>query len=193
MNRILRREAPRLLDRMLIGGLLLLVLLLLGLQVAHAGEIIPSVGVTRTVDNNSGSDAQVFGGLAFRGQVAPVLKSEIGVAYRNQEFAGGDLTVHQWPVTASLWVTPIPTLYAGGGVGWYHTTLEYAPALGLDKSTSQDFGVHLGGGVTVPIAPMAAIDLNGRYIFMKDQASQLPPNSFDPDFWSTSVGLAFRF
>jgi opacity protein-like surface antigen len=192
MDKSLRREAPRLLDRMLIGGLFLLVLLLIGLQVAHAGEVIPSIGVTRSVDNPN-SDAQVFGGLAFRGQIAPMLKSEIGVAYRSQEMNSGDLKVHMWPVTASVWVTPIPTIYAGGGVGWYHTTLEYAPALGLDQSTSQEFGVHLGGGVTVPITPMAAIDLNGRYIFMKDQASELPPNSFDPDFWSTSVGLAFRF
>ena len=192
MDKSLRREAPRLLDRLLIGGLFLLVLLLIGLQVAHAGEIIPSIGVTRSVDNPN-ADAQVFGGLAFRGQIAPMLKSEIGVAYRSQEMNAGDLKVHMWPVTASVWVTPIPTIYAGGGVGWYHTTLEYAPALGLDQSTSQEFGVHLGGGVTVPIPPMAAIDLNGRYIFMKDQASELPPNSFDPDFWSTSVGLAFHF
>ncbi len=192
MNKSLRREAPRVLDRMLIGGLLLLVLLLIGLQVAHAGEVIPSIGVTRAVDNTS-SDAQVFGGLAFRGHIAPMLKSEIGVAYRSQELNSGDLKVRMWPVTASVWVTPIPTIYAGGGVGWYHTTLDYAPALGIDRSTSQEFGVHLGGGVTVPITPVAAIDLNGRYIFMKNQASQLPPNSFDPDFWSTSVGLAFHF
>ena len=31
-----------------------------------------------------------------------------------------------WPITASLWFTPIPMLYAGGGVGWYQVTLNYA-------------------------------------------------------------------
>lgn len=45
----------------------------------------------------------------------------------------------------------------------------------------------------MPVSSAAAIDLNGRYIFMGNQETQLPPNSFDPDFWSTSVGLAFRF
>jgi len=192
MNKGLLRQAPRLLDRILIGGLLLLVLLLLGLQVARAGEIIPSIGITRPTDS-PGSDAKISGGVAFRGSIAPMLKSEIGVSYRSQELNGGDLKVHMWPVTTSLWVTPIPTVYAGGGVGWYHTTLEYSPALAFTESTSQEFGVHLGAGFTVPLAPMAAIDVNGRYIFMKDQASQLPPNSFDPDFWTTTVGLAFRF
>jgi len=192
MNRVLRREGPRLLDRALIGGLLLVVLLLLGFQVARAGEIIPSVGMTRNV-NTSNTDAQIFGGLAFRGQIAPMLSSEIGVAYRDQDFAGGDLTVRQWPVTASLWLNPLPTVYAGGGVGWYHTTFDYAPALNLDSQTSQDFGVHLGGGLQVPVGSAAAIDLNGRYIFMGNQQSQLPPSSYNPDFWSTSVGLALKF
>jgi len=192
MKSITRHAVTRLLDRSLVGALLLLVLLLLGIQAARAGEIVPSIGVTRTVDNGS-SEAKMFGGLAIRGHIAPLLKSEVGLAYRSETMNGGDLKVHMWPLTTSLWVTPIPTLYLGGGVGWYHTTLEYAPALALGESTSQEFGVHLGGGVTVPIAPMAALDLHGRYIFMEDQASRLPPNSFDPDFWTTSVGLAIRF
>ena len=192
MNKGLMRQAPRLLDRFLIGGLLLLVLLLLGLQVAHAGEIIPSIGITRPSDG-TGSDATVSGGLAFRGSIAPILKSEVGVSYRDQELNNGDLKVRMWPITGSLWLTPLPNFYAGGGVGWYHTTLDYAPSLGLPASTSQDFGVHLGGGLNVPIAPRAAVDLHGRYIFMGDKSSELPPNSYDPDFWTTSVGLAIRF
>ena len=40
---------------------------------------------------------------------------------------------------------------------------------------------------------MASLDLNGRYIFMDKSESQLPPNEFDPDFWSTTLGLAIRF
>ncbi len=191
MNSTTRRELLRLLDRAVIGGILLLALLLLGVQAARAGEIVPSIGVTRAVDN-PGSEAKTFGGLAVRGNIAPLLKTEVGLAYRSETFNGGDLKVRMWPLTASLWVTPIPTVYVGGGVGWYHTTLQYV-GLPLAEETSQEFGVHLGGGLTVPLAPMAALDLNGRYIFMGQQASQLPPNSFDPDFWSTSAGLAIRF
>lgn len=98
-----------------------------------------------------------------------------------------------WPLTASLWVSPIPTLYAGGGVGWYHTTIQYPSALGLADQTTQKFGVHLGGGFSIPLLPaIASLDLNGRYVFLERQASQLPPNQFDPDFWSVSAGLAIH-
>jgi opacity protein-like surface antigen len=78
-------------------------------------------------------------------------------------------------------------------VGWYHTTLDYNDALALPSETRQDFGVHVGGGLRVPLASSAALDLNGRYVFLQDQNSRLVPSTFDPDFWTTSVGLAIRF
>ena len=180
----------RLLDPSLAPALLLVAAIIVPLP-ASAGEIVPSIGITRSMDGDG--EAKVFGGLAIRGRVIPFVKSEVGLSYRSESLNDGDLEVRMWPLTASLWLTPIPTLYAGGGVGWYHTTLEYDQALGLSNETEQKFGVHLGGGVAVPLAPMAAIDLQGRFIFMEKQRSQLPPNEFDPDFWSTSVGLAFRF
>jgi len=40
---------------------------------------------------------------------------------------------------------------------------------------------------------VAALDLNGRYVFLDQATSALPPNGFDPDFWTTSVGLAIKF
>ena len=51
----------------------------------------------------------------------------------------------------------------------------------------------VGGGLRVPLAPSAALDLNGRYVFLEEQNSRLVPSQFDPDFWTTSVGLAIRF
>jgi opacity protein-like surface antigen len=182
----------RLLDRAVIGAMILLVMLLAGMQVARAGEIVPSIGITKTIDNDDG-DAKIFGGLAFRGSLAPMLKSEIGLAYRDESFADDNLKVRMWPLTASLWLSPLPTLYAGGGVGWYHTTFDYAESLPLQDETQQKFGVHLGGGFGIPIGPVAALDLNGRYVFLDQEASALPPNGFDPDFWTTSVGLAIKF
>jgi len=55
-------------------------------------------------------------------------------------------------------------------------------------------GVHLGGGLNVPIGPRLGLDLSGRYVFMQksDQNLQLP-TTFNPDFWSTSLGLAISF
>ena len=181
-----------LLDRALIGTLIFIVVLLLGVEAARAAEIVPSIGITRAIDNAS-ADAKTFGGIALRTPLAPFVKSEIGLAWRNETYNNGDLKVRMWPVTTSLWLSPVPTLYAGGGVGWYHTTLDYRNALGFADETSTKFGVHLGGGMNLPIGPMTAIDLNGRYVFMEKQRSQLPPNQFDPDFWSVAAGLAIKF
>lgn len=155
---------------------------------ASAVEVIPSVGLTRSVDSD---DTESLLGLALRGSlVGDVIKTEIGAQYRSESLYGGDLELRQWPVTASLWLSPVPSLYAGAGVGWYHTTFDYEDELGLDDNTEQEFGVHVGGGLKVPLFPQAALDLQGRYVFMQDQESQLVPESFDPDFWSLSLGLA---
>ncbi len=187
-----RKVVLRLLDRALIGALLLLALVLLGVNAARAeGQIVPSIGLTRPVD---GDDQSKFsGGLALRHDLAPFLMAEIGASYRNDAFFGGDLNVRQWPITASLYVKPISAIYAGAGAGWYHTTFDYAERTGIADKTEEKFGVHVGGGLQIPIAPVAAVDLNGRYIFMEKQESPLIPEKFNPDFWTTSVGLAIKF
>jgi len=162
-------------------------------SVARAIEIIPSVGITKSTDENA-ADAQGFGGLAIRFPVLPFLKLEGGVGYRQDSFADGDLKVHQWPLTASAWASPFPMLYAGGGLGWYQTTYDYASDVPIEDSTEMTMGIHLGGGLNVPIAPRLGLDLSGRYVFMQksDQNLQLP-TTFNPDFWSTSLGLAISF
>jgi hypothetical protein len=167
---------------------LLGVALILSAAPASAVEVIPSVGLTRSVDSD---DTESLLGLALRGSLIPgVVKTEIGVQHRSESLYGGDLEVRQWPVTASLWLSPLPSLYAGAGVGWYHTTFDYEDELGFDDETEQEFGVHVGGGLRVPLIPQAALDLQGRYVFMQDQESRLIPETFDPDFWSLSLGLA---
>ena len=169
----------------------------------EAAEIIPSVGVTKST-RSGGESARVHGGLALRGSLVPFVQSEIGVAYRRETRSNGDLDVTMWPVTASLWLTPIPRLYAGGGVGWYHTTLTFRNyeewlAQWADvppQSTRQEFGMHVGGGVTVPLTGSTAVDLNGRYVFLDTQVARqnpIPPIRFDPDYGSTTLGLAIRF
>jgi len=174
-----------------IGALLGCVLLVCA-PIAQATEIIPSVGITKSA-HDSNADAELYGGVAFRGNILPMLKSEVGVAYRHESRLDGNLEVRQWPVTASLWLAPIPAVYAGGGVGWYHTTLDYSSTLPLADETHQRFGVHLGGGVDVPLGPSAAVDLNGRYVYLGNQTSQLPPSQWDADYWTTTLGLAFKF
>jgi len=163
---------------------------------ARAGEIIPSVGITRPV-HTGGTDAKIYGGVAFRGDLSPLIKSEVGIAYRPETRLDGNLKVQQWPLTASLWLAPTPNLYAGGGVGWYQTTYNYSDAyaaeFGAKDETKSEFGEHLGGGIGVPLTPALGIDINGRYVFMNKSAGDLPNGHFNPNFWSTTAGLAFHY
>ena len=171
---------------------LLLMSLALSAQSARAAEVIPSMGMTRTPEN--GDDTRLSYGLAVRSNIVPMVSAEIGVAYRKDQLFDGALESTQWPVTASLWLHPMPMMYVGGGAGYYNTTLHYPQTPLLASATSQEFGMHLGGGLTVPMIPgVASLDLNGRYVYMGDQKTDLPPNNFKADYWTTSLGVALHF
>ncbi len=171
-----------------IAGLLLIA----GATGARATEILPSFGLTRTVDSDQ-ANSNV--GLAFRGDIAgPVLQAELGASYRSQTYNDGFVRARMVPLTASLLLRPIRAVHADAGVGWYHTKYEYPDIVGApNDETVQQFGVHVGGGLQVPLASKTAIDLTGRYVFLKDQESNIIPQTFDPDFWSMSLGLAIGF
>lgn len=187
-----RNHLMRVLDRAMIGALIFIAMVLVGVQFTHAGEIVPSVGITRSVDSDN-DEAKISGGLALRGNLGPFFMTEVGAMYRSEERFDGALKIRQWPITGSLWVTPIPAVYAGGGVGWYQTTFDYDSTLPVSDETTQEFGVHLGGGLKVPLAPMVGLDLNGRYVFLGDVDNKISTQRIDPDFWTTSLGLAIKF
>jgi hypothetical protein len=157
---------------------------------AARGEFVPYLGISKQVE---GDETQMSGGLAVRGDLLPILMAEVGASYRSEDRFDDQLHLRQWPITASLYLRPARPLYAGAGVGWYNTSFDYDDALGIEDETRQDFGVHVGGGFQIPISPAVGVDLNGRYVMMQDQESRLVPESFDPDFWTTNVGLAIRF
>jgi opacity protein-like surface antigen len=92
-------------------------------------------------------------------------------------------------------LAPVPGLYAGGGVGFYQVTYDYDQdriAFDIEDRTDQEFGVHVGGGLKVPLAPSTSIDMHGRYVMMQEQDARLVPETFDPDFWNISIGMAFQ-
>src|SRR5262245_16112785 len=180
--------------RLALGAVVLLLSIAVGVISAHATEIIPSVGLTKAADGDA--DAKMFGNLALRGNLLPVLQTELAVGYRQESRFDDELKVRMIPVTGSLWFAPVPAVYAGGGVGWYNTRFDYDQdkiPVPVEDETKQEFGVHLGGGLKVPVAPAVAVDLQGRYVMMREQENKLIPGHFDPDFWTTTLGLAFKF
>ena len=181
-------------DLRLVAALMLAALVGTNIGVARSSvEIIPSMGVTKSTDDNAG-DAQGFGGLAIRFPLASFLKAEGGIGYRQDSFSSGDLKVRQWPITASLWASPFKNLYAGGGLGWYRTSYSYGGALAaFNDETTQDLGIHLGGGATLPMNSNLGLDLNGRYIFMQENNDLQIPTTFNPGFWQLAAGLAIKF
>lgn len=177
--------------RLLMGAVLLSSLSLIP-ATGRTMEIIPSVAMTKSTDTNA-DDAKFSGGLALRMPLMPFLKLEGGIAYRQESYFNNALELHTWPVTLSAWVTPIPMLYAGGGLGWYRTTYTLSSPLPHGSMTTEKLGEHLGGGVIVPLAPRLGLDVNGRYIFMQKNNDVQLPTKFNPDFWTASAGLAIRF
>jgi hypothetical protein len=178
--------------RLLIGSVLLIVLVSASPGISRAVQLIPSLGFTKSTDANA-SAGKFYGSVALRAALLPSLSAEGGIAYRDESFSNDDLKVRMWPVTASLWLTPVPMLYAGGGLGWYRTTYDYKATLPFTNTTTDKVGVHLGGGLSIPVAHSLGLDLNGRYVFMQKDNSVQFPTAFNPDFWSTSVGLAIKF
>jgi opacity protein-like surface antigen len=169
---------------------LLAALAALAPALSSAAEIVPSYGLTKSEGSD---DVKGMIQLGVRGSLVPdVLQTEVAAGYRTDEMNNGALDVRQWPITASLYLTPLRLVYAGVGVGWYHTTYDYESDL-IDDETTQDFGVHVGGGVKVPVSPRVAVDLNGRWVQLQDQESRLVPEKFDPSFWTLSAGLALKF
>ena len=192
MSRVTHKNAARMLERSLVAALLATGLALVMAPVANAGQIIPSVGWTKTPDG--GGETAVSYGLALRGGIVPMVDAELGFGYRKSDLFDGLVEQTQWPLTASVWVKPMPMFYVGGGLGWYNTTLHYPNTPALASYTSQKTGVHLGGGITMPLVPgVASADLNLRYVYLGEEKSDLPPQNFKADFWTTSLGVAFHF
>jgi len=178
---------------MRLGAMLALaVLSTVAVETARAVELIPSLGFTKSTDENA-EDGNALVGLALRYPVMSFLKLEGAIAYRQDSFSDGDLKVRQWPVTASAWLNVLPSVYAGAGIGWYRTTLDYSDDLPYEDDTSMQTGLHVGGGLSLPMGPKYGLDLNGRYIFMQGNNDNVQlPTTFNPDFWSLSLGLVFK-
>ena len=184
------REFPRVAPRCGAVAALVLVCFATFAAAASAAELIPSAGLTRSVDSDQ---AKTSLGLALRAPLlAGFLDAEVGAAYRSEDFESGAVTVRTWPITASAWLDLSSTMYAGGGLGWYNTTFHDNAGLAADH-TEEKVGLHLGAGVRLPLSPSLGLDLSGRYVFLGSEETNLVPRKFNANSWTTQLGLAVRF
>lgn len=162
-----------------------------GARAAHAMQIVPSVGISQSTD---GSGNHTMLAVALRNGFLPRTQAELQVGYRSEtyQFMGQSFDMKTIPVTLSLWASPVPMLYAGGGVGAYAQAVEYGNNL-YPASNKTQFGAHVGGGLRFPLAPVAALDLQGRYVMLGQQANAITTGKFDPSFWTLSAGIAIGF
>ena len=179
--------------RPIVGAIILVALAATTASSASAMELIPSLGITKSTDTNA-ADAKGYGGLALRAPLLPFLKIEGSIAYRQDSFAGGDVKVRQWPVTASVWASPLPMSTRAAASAGTGQRFDYPSTLPVADVTTNKMGVHVGGGADIPIGPRLGLDLNGRYIFMqKDKDNVQVPTTFNPDYWNAALGLAIKF
>ena len=179
------------LKRVSLVSLVSAALLLTTLGAAHAAQIVGSLGISQAPDGGSN---QTFYAVALRNALLPKTQGEIQVGYRSEsrEVAGQSFDLRTTPVTLSLWASPVPMFYAGGGVGLYVQSVKYGGNI-YPASNDTNFGAHLGGGMHFSMTPMVGLDLQGRYVFLKDQATALASGNFNPSFWTLSAGLAIGF
>lgn len=163
------------------------ILLLLTPALARPAELIPSVGLTHAI---RGDQDNMQAGLALRTAVFPLVQGEVAAGYHREDAAAGRDATSVWPVTMSLWLTPLGPLYAGGGLGLYNRTVD----LGDRKDTDTQLGAHVGAGIRIPLTMAAGLDLSGRYGIVGHTGDRLThPDHLKADFWTLSAGLAIGF
>src|SRR5512139_1458606 len=74
---------------------------------------------------NDADDPRVMAGAALRLNLSPLFGVEGSINYRNEEYAGGSVSVRSWPVMVTGLIYPIPIAYGAIGAGWYNSRFEY--------------------------------------------------------------------
>jgi len=156
-------------------------------------SIGPAGGYLRARGSDRGT---WFAGAQARLRLAKILAAEASITFHENHYEGGDVLVTQYPVqlTAMLYIIPEGPIqpYILGGVGWYYTRIDYRGAFsGTPDTTEHFFGVHLGAGAELMLAPNIGLDADVRYIFVNATNQKVINRDFN--YWQISFGLNFYF
>ena len=149
----------------------------------------PQLGVSKSPD----ADANMIWGAALRLRFLPFLGVEGAIDYRQEDFASDALTVRSWPVQVTGMLYILPVLYGAMGAGWYHTTFDYNPDMGIVDNTQSEFGWHFGGGLEMPLGNTARLTADLRYVFLDYDFENFPgSDDINSDFYMATAGLLFK-
>ena len=159
---------------------------------AQGAYLGPQLGIYSAKDADN---AKLLGGAALRLRLSPGLGVEGSINYREEDYAGGRVSVKSWPVMVTGLIYPFPMLYGAIGAGWYNTTFDYdAGKIGREISsrTEQKFGWHFGAGAELPVGASAKLVGDIRYVFLNYNFEQFPGSSnLSANFYVITVGLLF--
>ncbi|MTI88730.1 MAG: porin family protein [Balneolaceae bacterium] len=155
----------------------------------------PKIGYYKAVDAGEGT---MFIGAQTRMR-GKFIGFELTAEYRGEQkytATGGDFTVKQVPVTASL-MTFIPVTsnfnpYALAGLGAYYTFYDYDGGfINPGDDSEVKVGYHLGFGADLPLhVAAAALNIDYRYLFLQGN-DDLADKEFSGNV--ISAGLTFYF
>ena len=155
----------------------------------------PKVGYYKAPDSDDGT---MFIGLQSRSR-GEIFGFELAAEYRGEQSystTGGELTVRQIPVTASLmaFVPVVPNFqpYGLAGLGAYYTIYDYEGGfVNPGDETNINFGYHLGFGLDAPLNESVGLNVDYRYLFLDGDNDNLEDKEFSGNV--ISAGLTFYF
>jgi len=120
-------------------------------------------GLYKSTDADS---YKVYGGVQARWRVFPAMSLEGTFDYRSSESYPDNTKVTSYPILASALFYLIPgakiSPYLLGGLGWYYSKIEDSSG----SSTTNKPGIHLGGGLDIPLSPDISFNADLRYYFL---------------------------
>lgn len=151
----------------------------------------PHVGWARTTDSD---ESALTLGVATRLKLFEILAGELAVDWRSEEIEAGD--INTVPVQLSALVYPLPVLHGTLGIGWYRVDASL-DAIGQTiadfDDAAWDAGVHLGGGIELPLGSTASLTGELRYVFLGYELEDVGQTlEADADFLNLLVGLQFQ-
>jgi hypothetical protein len=145
-----------------------------------ADEAVPSIGL--------------FFGVDLPGPV----NLEFSGDFWREEGEAGRIEVDSLPLQASLLLFPLPSIlvrpYLVGGGGLFFVRIREQSAFGRSPEEESFLpALHAGGGFEIPLAGLASLRAEGRYTFVRETATLLSGEKYNPGGWRLFGSLSLAF